>query len=238
MSELQYPDAALEHLAAMGPEMSRAVAVIGRVSREAGGDPFKKLMKSIVGQQISTKAQEAVWARLAAVVPVMTPDAVASRSVEELRSAGISEKKAGWMRSIAQAVSSGELDLTALDALPDEQAIAQLTAMPGVGRWTAEMLLLFAYARTDVLSLGDFGVRRGLGMIYGRELTMKELREIKRRSAPWGSVAALLAWAAASGAYPEFQDPVQSTARMPTKRAKASRMSSETSTRRRSKSSR
>lgn len=207
MSEFAYPDEALGHLMSLGPEMARAVGLIGRVTRTYGGDPFCMLVKSIVGQQISTKAQEAVWGRLIDALGAPTPEKVVQTPVEALRAFGLSEKKAIWIKTAAQKACSGELDFEAVRTMPDEAAVEVLTALPGVGRWTAEMLLIFAYGRMDVLSIGDFGVRRGLGMIYGRTLSPKELREEKRRASPWGTVAALTAWAAASGAYPEFREP-------------------------------
>ena len=126
--------------------------MIGRVERAMEPDPFRSLMKHIVGQQISTKAQEAVWARVTARVGTVTPEAVAA-----------------------------------------------LTAFAGVGLWTAEMLMIFSYGRPDVLSIGDFGVRHGVRVVYGREMTTKELRELKTRVSPWGSVASIIFWAAASG---------------------------------------
>lgn len=196
-----YPDEALDHLASLDDELAHAVRVIGRVERTMEPDPFRPLMKHIVGQQISTKAQEAVWARVTARVGTVTPEAVAALPEEELRACGMSLKKADWMRAIAVKVASGETDLEALRRAPDAEVVAALTAFAGVGLWTAEMLMIFSYGRPDVLSIGDFGVRHGVRVVYGREMTTKELRELKTRVSPWGSVASIIFWAAASGRF-------------------------------------
>lgn len=196
-----YPDEALRFLASIDDQLAHAVRVIGRVERTMDPDPFHALMKSIVGQQISTRAQEAVWARIMEKVGDMTPEQVAEASVEDLRSCGVSLKKAGWMRSIAERVASDETDLEVLRSAPDQEVVKALTAFAGVGVWTAEMLMIFSYGRPDVFSIGDFGVRHGVRVVYGREMTTKELKELKRRVSPWGSVASIIFWAAASGKF-------------------------------------
>ncbi|MBA3577593.1 MAG: DNA-3-methyladenine glycosylase 2 family protein [Sphingomonas sp.] len=154
------------------------------------------LLRTIVGQQVSVAAARSMWSKLEAAYgspPELT--SLLEASDEELRVAGISRQKAGYIRSLAQLVLSGELDLHSLPS-DDEEAIALLTRIKGIGRWSAEIYLLFAEGRADVWPAGDLAVQIEIGRLLGLDdrPSEKHLREIAERWRPHRGAAALLAW--------------------------------------------
>lgn len=194
-------DEALSYLAAADPALGAAICRIGPVEREGFADLFPALVNSIAGQQISGKALGTVWARLCAAVGEITPANLLAAGEDSLRSCGLSGRKAGYLRAAAEAFRSGALDETTLRALPDEDFIRALTVLPGVGRWTAEMLLIFCLQRPDVLAFDDFGIRKGLCLLHGLPaLTKEQFSEYRARYSPYGTAASLYLWAIAGGA--------------------------------------
>ncbi len=154
------------------------------------------LLRTIVGQQVSVAAARSMWSKLEAAYgspPELT--SLLEASDEELRVAGISRQKAGYIRSLAQLVLSGELDLHSLPS-DDEEAIALLTRIKGIGRWSAEIYLLFAEGRADVWPAGDLAVQIEIGRLLGLDdrPSEKNLREIAERWRPHRGAAAILAW--------------------------------------------
>ena len=154
------------------------------------------LLRTIVGQQVSVAAARSMWTKLEAAYgspPELA--AILKASDEELRAAGISRQKAGYARSLAELVLSGELDLHALPQ-EDEEAVALLTRIKGIGRWSAEIYLLFAEGRPDVWPAGDLAVQVEIGRLMGLDgkLSEKHLREIGERWRPHRGAAAILAW--------------------------------------------
>jgi DNA-3-methyladenine glycosylase II len=154
------------------------------------------LLRTIVGQQVSVQAARSMWNKLATKFgqPVDL-EALLAASDEEMREAGMSRQKAGYLRSLAGLVLSGELDLARLPE-DDEEAIAQLTKIKGIGRWSAEIYLLFAEGRHDVWPAGDLAVQIEIGKLMGLEgkPTEKQLRELAERWRPHRGAAAVLAW--------------------------------------------
>ena len=154
------------------------------------------LLRTIVGQQVSVAAARSMWSKLEAAYGA-PPDLhlLLAATDEELRAAGISRQKAGYIRSLAELIVSGELDLDNLPA-DDEEAIALLTKIKGIGRWSAEIYLLFAEGRADVFPAGDLAVMIELGRLMGLSdrPTEKQLREIGERWRPYRGAAAILAW--------------------------------------------
>lgn len=203
-----YGEQEIRALSENDPAMARAIAEIGRIDREVIPDLFAALINSIAGQQISTKALETVWSRLCERIVPMTPETVARMSIEELQGCGISARKAQYMKGIADEVLNGSLDLSALQGMPDDEVCTRLCALRGVGRWTAEMLLIFSMQRPDVLSCDDLGIQRGLRMLYQHEEITPELfADYRERFSPYGTVAGLYLWAIAAGACPAMHDP-------------------------------
>jgi DNA-3-methyladenine glycosylase II len=161
-------------------------------------DGYQALARAIVGQQLSTKAAASIWSKLVAQFDGETPDpeALLRRRPATLRRAGLSNAKVEFLRDLAKRVSDGRLDLKGLRKLPDEDIVAKLLEVKGVGRWTAEMFLIFHLGRADVVSTGDLGIRRAVQIAYG----MDELpgpAELERIAEPWRphrTLACLYLW--------------------------------------------
>jgi len=185
-----------QELIAADPEFGALIARVGRVEVSPPGEPFEELVGSIVAQQLSDKAARTIWNRVIEVA-APTPAGFASASFEDLRAAGLSRSKAEYVQGIARAVLGGEIDLAALALVDDEEAIERLIALRGVGRWTAEMFLIFALRRQDVLALDDLGIRASAGRMAGleRALTRAELTERGERWRPHRTAASLWLWA-------------------------------------------
>jgi DNA-3-methyladenine glycosylase II len=186
----------LDAIAADEPLMAAAVARVGYPEPRIREPGYETLLRTIVGQQVSVAAAASIWTKLAAGVGDLTqPDIVAAASDEALRAAGLSRQKASYARSLAEEVSSGRLDLTALPA-DDEEAIAQLVRVKGIGRWSAEIYLLFAEGRRDIWPAGDLAVQIEIGRIMGHaeRPSEKQTREIAEAWRPHRGAAAILAW--------------------------------------------
>jgi DNA-3-methyladenine glycosylase II len=186
----------LDELARREPAFAAVLERHGRPEPRVSPPGATTLLRTIVGQQVSVAAARSMWAKLEAAFgspPELA--ALLTASDDQMRAAGMSRQKAGYIRSLAQLVLSGELDL---DALPEdnEEAIALLTKIKGIGRWSAEIYLLFAEGRRDVFPAGDLAVQVELGRLMGFEEkpTEKQLREIGERWRPHRGAAAVLAW--------------------------------------------
>ena len=187
--------------------MAEVIAAVGHIEREVHPDLFAALVNSIVGQQISTKAQETVWNRMLDAFGTVSPEIIALRSEDELQSVGITYRKAGYIKSAAERVLAGEIDLEELHGLPDDEVCRRLSELPGIGVWTAEMLMLFSMQRPDIMSYGDLAIQRGLRMVHHhRRITPQLFARYRRRYSPYGSVASLYLWAVAGGAVPGLRD--------------------------------
>ena len=160
------------------------------------GDAYQTLARAIVGQQISVKAAQSVWDRLLAAVGAVSPAAIDAMRVDALRACGLSERKALYLRDLAAHFTGGLFDLAAWQAMGDEDVIAELIKVRGIGRWTAEMFLIFYMARPDVLPLADLGLQRAIQLQYGsgRKLSERRMRAIAACWAPWRSVATWYLW--------------------------------------------
>jgi DNA-3-methyladenine glycosylase II len=186
----------VEALAKVEPAFARVVEKLGIPEPRNSEPGAHTLLRTIVGQQVSVAAARSMWSKLEAAYGT-PPDlaAILTASDDELRLAGISRQKAGYARSLAQLVLSGELDLDALPA-DDEEAIALLTRIKGIGRWSAEIYLLFAEGRADMWPAGDLAVQVEVGRLLGLpdKPSEKQLREIAEAWRPYRGAAAVLAW--------------------------------------------
>lgn len=182
---------------AADPVMRRVIGALGEVSVGIEPDRFTALARAIVGQQLSTAAAATIWRRFAALGPV-EPVAVLSLGDDVLRGVGLSGAKVRYVRDLAEHVASGRLDLAALDRMEDDDVIADVCRVKGIGRWTAEMFLVFSLERPDVLALDDAGLLRAAGwaLDYGRNATGAELSRAGEAWRPFRSVASLYLWAA------------------------------------------
>ena len=187
---------AVEALAAREPAFAAVVEKFGVPEPRRSDRGAQTLLRTIVGQQVSVAAARSMWAKLEAAYG-SPPDLsrLLSATDEELRAAGISRQKAGYIRSLAQLVLSGELDLEALPK-DNEEAIALLTKIKGIGRWSAEIYLLFAEGREDVFPAGDLAVLVEIGRLLGLPVkpSEKQLRELAEAWRPYRGAAAVLAW--------------------------------------------
>lgn len=161
-------------------------------------DHFQMLVRAIVFQQLSTKAATTIHGRLTALMPASrpTPSTLAALTEPQLRAAGISRQKAGYLRDLCAQVSCGAVALDALDAMSDEEVIASLTRVKGIGRWTAEMFLIFRLLRPDVLPVGDLGIVTAVKKAYAlrKTPTPERLRRIGEVWRPYRSVACWYLW--------------------------------------------
>ncbi len=184
-------------------ELALADPVLGSlVERFAGmalvsrGDPFVTLLRSIVGQQISVKAADSVWARLQAAVPKLTPERVLGSTRDGLRGCGLSARKAEYVVDLARHFASGQIDVSQWSRMGDGELVAELTRVRGIGVWTAEMFLIFNQLRPDVLPLDDLGLQRAVAIHYyaGERPPRRVLVEHGERWRPWRSVATWYLW--------------------------------------------
>ena len=186
-----------EALGRIEPAFARLIAQAGHPEPRISPRGYATLLRTIVGQQVSVASAEAVWRKLDAVLDGRADDpaALVAASDETLRAAGLSRQKTGYARSLAGLVASGELDLADLPA-DDEAAVARLVAVKGIGRWSAEIYLLFAEGRGDVWPAGDLAVQISVGRMLGLAArpTEKETRALAEAWRPYRGAAAILAW--------------------------------------------
>jgi len=203
MTRPAYWPRARRALAAADPVLGAIIARHPRVALVSRGDAFATLARSIVGQQISVKAADSVWARLAKACPELAPGGVLRKRATTLRACGLSERKVEYLRDLARHFESGELDLRELARIDDEAVVARLTGVHGIGRWTAEMFLIFNLLRPDVLPLGDLGLLKAVGRHYLDDAPARDLLGGAGRErvlvlaapwAPWRSVATWYLW--------------------------------------------
>lgn len=176
--------------------MRRIIPGLGGLHLTVRGDPFVTLARSIIGQQISVAAAQAIWDRLTTAFPDFTPAALARGRIEKLRNCGLSQHKAEYVHDLALHFRQGGMRLEDWDQLDDESVIGALTQIRGVGRWTAEMFLIFNLMRPDILPVDDLGLQKAVSRHYfaGDTVTRSELREVADNWAPWRSVGTWYMW--------------------------------------------
>jgi DNA-3-methyladenine glycosylase II len=191
-----YGDTEMNYLKRRDKRLGQAIDDIGFIKRKMTPDPFTALVRTIIGQQISTKAAQTVCARVYELVgnPI-DPLILADVGLGAIQGCGMSERKAGYILGAANAALRGEIGFDALHTLTDAEVVRSLTALRGVGVWTAEMILIFSLGRPDVVSHGDLGIRRGMVALYGLdEVTREQFAKYAERYSPYGTVASLYLW--------------------------------------------
>ena len=196
MKPPRYWKRATRELAAVDPVMRKLIENSKGLTLRSRGDAFNTLARSIVGQQISVKAAQSVWDRLVAAVPAMQPEIVRKHDTELLRACGLSRSKVVYLVDLATHFAEERLSVTRWDEMSDDELIAELTQVRGIGRWTAEMFLIFYMMRPNVLPLDDIGLQNAVSRLYckGRRLTRKQLTNFAKRWEPWRSVATWYMW--------------------------------------------
>jgi len=186
----------LDAIAAIEPGMARALEVAGYPEPRIRETGYATLLRTIVGQQVSVASAASVWNKLEALLgPAIAPEDLLAAEFDALRGCGLSRQKQGYARSLCELVVAGTLDLENLPA-DDEEAIAQLVAIKGIGRWSAEIYLLFAEGRPDVWPAGDLAVQAGLHKILGLDArpSEKETRDLAEPWRPHRGAAAIFTW--------------------------------------------
>jgi len=192
----EYWPEACRHLARKDRVMKRLIPQFGDACLQSRGDAFTTLARSIVGQQISVKAAQSVWDRFARLPRKMTPANVLKLKVDDMRQAGLSARKIEYLVDLALHFDSGAIHVDAWKAMSDEEIIAELVGIRGIGRWTAEMFLIFHLMRPNVLPLDDVGLITGISRNYfsGDPVSRSDAREVAAAWEPYCSVATWYIW--------------------------------------------
>jgi DNA-3-methyladenine glycosylase II len=192
----RYWTQATADLSARDPVLAQLIDAHSGTRLRRRSDAFTALARSIVGQQISVQAAAGVWGRLTGAVQEFAPGEVLVLRLEQLRACGLSRQKAAYLLDLAAHFHSGALQPARWRRSGDDQVIAELTQVKGIGRWTAEMFLIFHLLRPDVLPVGDLGLQRAIGLHYnrGRPVSETRMRRIAKAWAPWRTVATWYLW--------------------------------------------
>jgi DNA-3-methyladenine glycosylase II len=187
---------ACAHLAKKDRVMKKLIPQFGDAILETRGDAFVTLARSIVGQQISVKAAQTVWDRFSLLTKRLTPAAVLMLKVDDMRAAGLSVRKVEYLVDLAMHFSSGSVHVKAWQEMDDEAIIDELVAIRGIGRWTAEMFLIFHLLRPNVLPLDDVGLINGISRNYfsGEPVSRSDAREVANAWSPYATVATWYIW--------------------------------------------
>lgn len=197
----------IEYLKSRDKLLGEAIDKIGHIYREVDSDLFSSVVHHIIGQQISTSAQATIWKRLCDMLGVVDADRIYSFDRDALQGCGMTFKKADYIKDFAGKVKYMQFDIEALNNMSDEEVIKELSALKGIGVWTAEMIMTFCMQRSNIVSFGDLAIHRGMRMLYHhRSIDRKKFARYARRYSPYGTTASLYLWAIAGGAIPEKRD--------------------------------
>ena len=191
-----YWQEACRHLMKRDRVMKKLIPQHGGVCLQSRGDAFVTLARSIVGQQISVKAAQSVWERFAVLPKKIEPAQVLKLKVDDMRAAGLSVRKVEYLVDLALHFANDQVHVKAWSEMDDEPIITELVAIRGIGRWTAEMFLIFHLMRPNVLPLDDIGLQNGISRAYfsGEPVSRSEIREVATSWAPFCSVATWYIW--------------------------------------------
>ena len=192
----EYWDRAKRSLARRDPTMAAIMRAHPKVFLAKRGEPFLTLARAICGQQISVKAAQSVWDKVCLCVGEITPEGVLGRKRPELRACGLSDRKVEYIADLAQHFANGKIHVHRWPEMDDEAIIAELVEVRGIGRWTAEMFLIFNLLRPDVFPLDDLGLQKGLRLSYfnGRKVSLARMKKHGELWRPWRSVATWYLW--------------------------------------------
>lgn len=203
----EYGEIEMNYLKQKDKRLGMVIDKIGKIEHPVDTDLFSSVIHHIIGQQISTKAQQTIWQRMKESLGVVNADKILKAGRVNLQAIGISFRKVDYIIDFASKVKTGEFDIEGIWSKSDQDAISQLVSLLGVGVWTAEMILLFCMQRPNILSFGDLAILRGIRMIYHHRKVDKELFEkYRKRYSPYCSVASLYLWAVSGGAIAEMKD--------------------------------
>ena len=200
MHYYKYGQKEIDYLKSRDRKLGQVIDELGFIKREVNPDVFDSLVTSIIGQQISTKAAVTVTERLKEMVGEVSAETIYNARVEDIQECGMTMRKAGYIKGIAEAAIDDKVDFDGLQRLSDEEIVKELVKLKGVGEWTAEMMLIHTFQRPDVLSYKDLGIRRGIERLYGlEEVRKEEFEECRERYSPFGTVASVYLWEVSKG---------------------------------------
>lgn len=203
----KYGEEEISYLKQKDKRLGEVIDKIGQVERNVDTDLFSSIIHHIIGQQISTKAQTTIWQRIKDDLGVVNANTILQAGESRLQSFGMTFRKVEYIMDFARKIKDGSFDLEGIWNKSDEDAIAELVSLKGIGVWTAEMILLFCMQRPNIFSYGDLAILRGIRMVYHhRKIDKKLFEKYRRRFSPYCSVASLYFWAVAGGAIPEMKD--------------------------------
>ncbi len=187
---------AMSALALRDKDVAEGLALVGLPAPRIRPKGFETFLSTIVSQQISTEAAKTILARVRACLPDFSAEGILATPIEQLRQAGLSQRKTEYLRGLAEAVVSGDFDINSLEGVEDEQAIAHIVQLRGFGRWSAEIYLMFSLARRDIFPADDLALQVALAKLKKLEQkpTPKQARALVEHWAPWRSVGALFLW--------------------------------------------
>jgi len=190
-----YWEKAKRSLSRRDPVMGGIMRRFPKVHITPRGDPFHTLARAIVGQQISVKAAQSVWNKFSLLVENVTPQKVLAKKRPQLRACGLSDRKVEYIADLAQHFADGKIHVRRWPGMGDEDIIAELTEVRGIGRWTAEMFLMFNLMRPDVFPLDDLGLQKGIRLSYFKKsVSLNRMRKLGETWRPWRSVATWYLW--------------------------------------------
>lgn len=190
-----YGQTEINYLKEADSVLGKAMDRMGKTDRVIIPDIFAALVYAIIGQLISIKAAQTIWQKMQDKFGDIAPQNLASQTEDDIQSCGITMRKAKCIKNISEIITNGELDLNELYSLSDAEVIKRLSSLNGIGKWTAEMLLINSMERKDVVSSGDMAIRRGMCKLYGLEdINKKEFEKYRKRYSPYGSIASIYLW--------------------------------------------
>jgi DNA-3-methyladenine glycosylase II len=202
MKYFPYSDFDTEYLKSKDKTLGEMIEKIGFVNREVNTNLFESLVESIVSQQVSTTAAATVFGRLVNKVITITPENIINLGINGIASCGMSMRKASYIYDSTMKIIVGEVNLNELENLTDEEVIKELTKLRGIGKWTAEMFLIFSMLRKDVLSYDDLAIQRGMRMLYQIEdIDKSTFGYYRDLYSPCGSIASIYLWSISTGKY-------------------------------------
>lgn len=199
-STIQYGNLEVQHLKLVDPKLGEAIERIGMIEREQYPDFYEGFANAVIGQQISSKAMNTIWNRLIKLCKEITPESILSLEEEQLRHIGLSHMKILYLKNCAQMLVDGAILPNTFSKMNDCELVKYLMQLKGVGNWTAQMLMIFTFGRKDVLSFGDYGIRKGICLLHNmNELSLEQFYGFQERYSPYGTVASIYLWEIARG---------------------------------------